>query len=69
MISVGRSPDRDETATLVWTDPETNTAFFLEGALDRFDLRDMVTFMEKTEPQLSPPAKRAQSVTGTAGGE
>ena len=69
VISVGRSPDRDETATLVWTDPETNTAFFLEGALDRFDLRDMVTFMEETEPAFSPPAKRAESVTGTAGGE
>ena len=69
VISVGRSPDRDETATLVWTDPETNTAFFLEGALDRFDLRDMVTFMEETEPAFSPPAKGAESVTGTAGGE
>ena len=69
VISVGRSPDRDETATLVWTDPETNTAFFLEGALDRFDLRDMVTFMEETEPAFSPPAKKAESVTGTTGGE
>ena len=40
-IITGGSPDMEETGTLVWTDPETNTTFFLEGALDRFDLRDM----------------------------
>ena len=66
-IITGGSPDTEETGTLIWTDPETNTAFFLEGALDRFDLRDMVTFMEETEPQLSSPTKRAQAITGTAG--
>ena len=67
IISSGSSPSAEETGTLIWTDPETNTAFFLEGALDRFDLRDMVTFMEETEPQLSSPTKRAQAITGTAG--
>ena len=58
-IITGGSPDTEETGTLIWTDPETNTAFFLEGALDRFDLRDMVTFMEETEPQFSTPVKGA----------
>lgn len=67
-IITGGSPDTEETGTLIWTDQETNTVFFLEGALDHFDLRDMVTFMEETEPQLSSPTKRAQSITGTAGG-
>lgn len=67
IISSGSSPSAEETGTLIWTDPETNTTFFLEGALDRFDLRDMATFMEETEPQLSSPTKRAQSITGTAG--
>ena len=67
-IITGGSPDMEETGTLIWTDPDTNTTFFLEGALDRFDLRDMAVRTEETEPQLSPPTKRAQSITGTAGG-
>ena len=67
-IITGGSPDTEETGTLIWTDPDTNTTFFLEGALDRFDLRDMAVRTEETEPQLSPPTKRAQSITGTAGG-
>ena len=66
-IITGGSPDTEETGTLIWTDPETNTAFFLEGALDRFDLRDMVTFMEETEPQFSTPVKGATFQSGTAG--
>ena len=66
-IITGSSTDTEETGTLVWTDPETNTTFFLEGALDRFDLRDMVTFMEETEPQFSSPVKDAAFQSGTAG--
>lgn len=62
-IITGGSPDTEETGTLIWTDPDTNTTFFLEGALDRFDLRDMAVRTEETEPQLSPPTKRAQSIT------
>ena len=68
-IMAGASPGADETGTLIWTDPETNTAFFLEGALDRFDLRDMAARIEETEPAFSPPAKRAQTISGTAGRE
>ena len=66
-IITGSSADTEETGTLIWTDPETNTTFFLEGALDRFDLRDMVTFMEETEPQFSSPVKGATFQSGTAG--
>ena len=30
-IITGGSPDMEETGTLIWTDPDTNTTFFLEG--------------------------------------
>ena len=61
----GMAPE--ETGTLMWTDPETNTAFFLEGALGRFDLLGMATHIAEMEPQLLPPVKRAAFQSGTAG--
>ena len=67
-ITVSVTPGPEETGTLMWTDPETNTAFSLEGPLSRFDLLGMATHIAKAESQLSPPVKGAAFQSGTAGG-
>lgn len=60
--------DADEPGTLVWTDPETNTAFLLEGALDREDLLHMAESVTEKEPEPSRPSGNSMVVSGTAYG-
>ncbi|MEI3362933.1 MAG: DUF4367 domain-containing protein [Oscillospiraceae bacterium] len=53
-ITVSGDPDADQTSTLLWTDPGTNTTFLLEGALDRYDLMRMAASVAQTAPNPSP---------------
>ena len=67
-ITVSGDPDADQTSTLLWTDPGTNTTFLLEGALDRYDLMRMAASVAQTAPNPSPPSHHAALMEGTAGG-
>lgn len=67
-ITVSGSPEEDQTGTLVWTDPDTNTTFFLAGALGREDLLRMAQSVEKTDPSPSSPSHHSVVMEGTAGG-
>lgn len=50
-IITGGSPDMEETGTLIWTDPDTNTTFFLEGALGPLCPAGHAVRTEETEPR------------------
>ena len=67
-ITVSGDPDADQTSTLLWTDPGTNTTFLLEGALDRYDLMRMAASVAQTAPNPPPPSHHAALMEGTAGG-
>ena len=66
-IVVTGSPDEDEIATLVWTDSETNTTFFLEGALSREELLRMANSVHGKEPEPKEPSHNMMITSGTAG--
>ena len=68
-ISISGSPEDDQTGTLVWTDPDTDTVFFLEGALDRSDLMRMAESVVQTAPDPSSPSHGAMVLEGTAGAD
>lgn len=67
-ISVSGDPDADQTGTLLWTDPDTNTTFLLEGALERGDLIRMAESVVRTAPDPSSPSRHSMTMEGTAGG-
>lgn len=67
-ITVSGGPDTDQTGTLLWTDPDTNTTFLLEGALDRYDLMRMAESLVQTAPDPSTPSHHSMLMEGTAGG-
>lgn len=66
-VMVSGSSDKDETATLLWTDPDSNTAFLLEGALSREDLLRMAESVRAAEPQPREPSHNMKITEGTAG--
>lgn len=66
-ISISGSPEDEQTGTLVWTDPDTNTMFFLEGALNRYDLLHMAEKVAEKTPEPSSPSHGAMLMEGTAG--
>lgn len=68
IISVSGDPAADQTGTLLWTDPDTNTTFLLEGALGRDDLVRMAESVAQTAPDPSSPSHHAALMAGTAGG-
>lgn len=67
-ITVSGDANTDQTGTLLWTVPDTNTTFLLEGALGREDLIRMAESMERTAPDPSSPSRHAMLMEGTAGG-
>lgn len=67
-ISVSVGPDPRQTSTLLWSDPDTNTAFLLEGMLDRDDLIRMAESVVQTAPDPSSPPRRSVTMEGTTGG-
>lgn len=67
-VSITVSTSTAQANTLVWTDPETNTAFLLEGVLDRYDLLRMAESITEQAPEPSEPAKNAMVTSGTAYG-
>lgn len=54
IVTTSGSSEEDQTGTLVWEDPDTNTLFLLEGALDRQDLVRMAESVMETSPSPSP---------------
>ena len=68
IVSISKDPDADQTGTLLWTDPDTNTTFLLEGALGRDDLVRMAESVVQTTPNPTPPSRHAATMEGTAGG-
>ena len=68
IVSISKDPDADQTGTLLWTDPDTNTTFLLEGALGREDLVRMAESVVQTAPDPTPPSRHAATKEGTAGG-
>ena len=68
IVSISKDPDADQTGTLLWTAPETNTTFLLEGALGREDLVRMAESVVQTAPDPTPPSRHAATMEGTAGG-
>lgn len=67
-VTVMVSSDAHRPGTLVWTDPDTNTAFLLEGALDREELIRMAESVTEREPEPSRPSGGVQASDGTASG-
>lgn len=67
-ISVSTDPSQDQTSTLLWTDPDTNTTFLLEGAVVPQDLISMAESLRQTTPSPTPPPRRSMLMAGTAGG-
>lgn len=67
-VSITVSTTTDQSGTLVWTDPETNTTFLLEGALDRYDLLRMAESVTEKEPEPSKPSGNSMVMSGTAYG-
>lgn len=68
VVTVSKDPGADQTGTLLWTDPDTNTTFLLEGALEGDDLIHMAESMVRTTPNPSAPSHHAALMEGTAGG-
>ena len=68
VVTVSKDPGADQTGTLLWTDPDTNTTFLLEGALEGNDLVHMAESMVRTTPNPSAPSHHAALMEGTAGG-
>ena len=68
IVSISKDPDADQTGTLLWTDPDTNTTFLLEGALGREDLVRMAESVVRTAPNPTSPSRHAATMEGTAGG-
>mgnify|MGYP005810384429 CR=1 FL=1 len=68
VVSVSGDPSAEQTGTLLWTDPNTNTTFLLEGALGRYDLVHMAESVVQTVPDPTPPSRHAALMEGTAGG-
>ena len=68
IVSISKDPDADQTGTLLWTDPDTNTTFLLEGALGREDLVRMAESVVQTAPNPTSPSRHAATMEGTAGG-
>ena len=66
-VIVSGTPDDEETATLLWTDPDSNTTFLLEGALSREDLLRMAESVRAAEPQPREPSHNMKITEGTAG--
>ncbi len=56
IISVSKDPSANQSGTLLWTDPNTNTTFLLKGALDRYDLIHVAESVVKTMPDPTPPS-------------
>lgn len=67
-VSITVSGTSNQAGTLVWTDPETNTAFWLEGVLDRDDLLRMAESVTEQAPEPSKPSGNAMVTSGTAYG-
>lgn len=67
-VSITVSTTSDQAGTLMWTDPETNTAFLLEGVLDRDDLLRMAESVTEQAPEPSKPSGNAKVTSGTAYG-
>lgn len=67
-VSITVSGTSNQAGTLVWTDPETNTAFLLEGVLDRDDLLRMAESVTEQAPEPSKPSGNAMVTSGTAYG-
>lgn len=68
VVTVSKDPSADQTGTLLWTDPDTNTTFLLKGALERDDLTHMAESMVRTTPNPLTPSHHAALMEGTAGG-
>lgn len=67
-VTVTVSGDAHRPGTLVWTDPDTDTAFLLEGALGREELLRMAESVTEKEPEPSKPSGSVQVAAGTASG-
>lgn len=65
-IIVSGTLDTKKAAVLLWTDPDTNTTFRLEGALDKSELLHMAQSVVETQPQPTPPSHNKKTTAGTA---
>lgn len=66
IVIISSSTDKEETAVLLWTDPETSTTFLLKGALSREDLLRMAESVTEKEPQPKKPSQNMMITSGTA---
>lgn len=66
-VTIGMSGDApaEQTGTLVWSDPETNTSFLLEGPLGRQDLVEIAQSITTTEPDIDPLPEKTFQLSGT----
>ena len=66
-VTIGMSGDSpaEQTGTLVWSDPETNTFFLLEGPLGRQDLVKIAQSITTTEPDIDPLPEKTFQLSGT----
>ena len=67
-ITIGGTPGETRSGTLLWTDPDTSTTFFLQGALEREDLLEMARSLRAVPASPSPPSHNLKFAEGTAGG-
>ena len=67
-ITVGTDPGEASSSTLLWTGPDSDTTFLLQGILSRENLLDMARSLREVPANPSPPSHNILFSEGTAGG-
>ena len=67
-ITIGTDPGEASSGTLLWTGPDSDTTFLLQGILSRENLLDMARSLREVPANPSPPSHNILFSEGTARG-